>query len=52
MSWAIFNALKQLLWKLIHASSSFIDLDGHFKALKHFPKLQLGKVLFAQYLIH
>lgn len=47
-----FKTLKQLLDASICVSDSFTNFDAYFKALVNFLKLQLGKVLFSQHLIH
>ena len=57
MFWAILKILKQLLRVFICVSGGFINVDAYskqvpcFKALIHFHKLQLGKVLFTQQLV-
>ena len=45
---ATLKTLKQLLRAFSRVCGSFTDCDAYFKALTHFLKLQLGKVLFRQ----
>ena len=48
---AIFKTFKQQLHAFTRVSSSFIDFEAYLKALIHFLKVPLGKVLFKVLLI-